>query len=94
LFRVIAGFLYLSSRHSRIYCPDANSLSSLEYFGLSLAGLEEEYNAPEFDIDFSKFTTEEELEFLGTKRIEIDSVMMAVNDNQRFWDYKGRLTKY
>ncbi len=56
--------------------------------------MEEEYNAPEFDIDFSKFTTEEELEFLGTKRIEIDSVMMAVNDNQRFWDYKGRLTKY
>ena len=38
-------------------------------------------------MDFSKFATKEELEYLKTKRIEIDSVMITVNDNQKFWEY-------
>jgi hypothetical protein len=59
----------------------------LEHFGLNFEDVEEEYNAPSFDIDFSKVATEEELEFLKTKRIEIDSVMIAVGDNQKFWEY-------
>ncbi len=54
---------------------------------MNLEDVEEEYNAPSFDMDFSKFATEEELEYLKTKRIEIDSVMIAVNDNQKFWEY-------
>jgi hypothetical protein len=62
------------------------SFETLRYFNLNLKDVEEEYNAPSFDMDFSKFATEEELEYLKTKRIEIDSVMIAVNDNQKFWD--------
>ena len=54
---------------------------------MNFEDVEEEYNAPSFDMDFSKFATEEELEYLKTKRIEIDSVMIAVNDNQNFWEY-------
>ena len=38
-------------------------------------------------MDLSKFATEEELKYLKTKRIEIDSVMIAVNNNQKFWEY-------
>jgi hypothetical protein len=63
------------------------SFETLRYFGLNFEGVEEEYDAPSFDMDFSKFATEEELEYLKTKRIEIDSVMIAVNDNQKFWKY-------
>jgi hypothetical protein len=63
------------------------SFETLRYFGLNFEDAEEEYNAPSFDMDFSKFATEEELEYLKTKRIEIDSVMIAVNDNQKFWKY-------
>jgi len=62
------------------------SFETLRYFNLNLEDVEEEYNAPSFDMDFSKFATEEELEYLKTKRIEIDSVMIAVNDNQKFWE--------
>jgi hypothetical protein len=62
------------------------SFEMLRYFNLNLEDVEEEYNAPSFDMDFSKFATEEELEYLKTKRIEIDSVMIAVNDNQKFWE--------
>jgi hypothetical protein len=54
---------------------------------LNLEDVEEEYNAPSFDMDFSKFATEEELKYLKTKRIEIDSVMIAINDNQKFCWY-------
>ena len=63
------------------------SFETLRYFGLNFEDVEEQYNAPSFDMDFSKFATEEELEYLKPKRIEIDSVMIAVNDNQKFWDY-------
>jgi hypothetical protein len=54
---------------------------------LNLEDAEEEYNAPSFDMDFSKFATEEELEYLKTKRIKIDSVANIINDNQKFWKY-------
>jgi hypothetical protein len=63
------------------------SFETLRYFNLNLEDVEEEYNAPSFDMDFSKFATEEELKYLKTKRIEIDSVMITVNDNQKFWEY-------
>jgi hypothetical protein len=63
------------------------SFETLRYFNLNLEDVEEEYNAPSFDMDFSKFATEEELKYLKTKRIEIDSVMIAVNDNPKFWGY-------
>ena len=63
------------------------SFETLRYFGLNFEDVEEEYDAPSFDMDFSKFATEEELEYLKTKRIEIDSVMIAVNDNQKFLEY-------
>jgi hypothetical protein len=63
------------------------SFETLRYFNLNLEDVEEEYSAPSFDMDFSKFATEEELEYLKTKRIEIDSVMIVVNDNQKFWEY-------
>jgi hypothetical protein len=63
------------------------SFETLRYFNLNLEDVEEEYDAPSFDMDFSKFVTEEELEYLKTKRIEIDSVMIVVNDNQKFCDY-------
>jgi hypothetical protein len=63
------------------------SFETLKYFNLNLEDVEEEYDAPSFDMDFSKFATKEELEYLKTKRIEIDSVMIAVNDNQKFWEY-------
>jgi hypothetical protein len=63
------------------------SFETLRYFNLNLEDVEEEYNAPSFDMDFSKFATKEELEYLKTKRIEIDSVMIPVNDNQKFWKY-------
>ncbi|MFY9872186.1 MAG: hypothetical protein WAK17_20950, partial [Candidatus Nitrosopolaris sp.] len=62
------------------------SFETVRYFNLNLEDVEEEYNAPSFDMDFSKFATEE-LEYLKSKRIEIDSVMIAVNDNQKFWEY-------
>ena len=54
---------------------------------MNLEDVEEGYNAPSFDMDFSKFATEQELEYLKTRRIEIDSVMIAVNNNQKFWEY-------
>src|SRR5215467_421996 len=64
------------------------SFESLRYFNLKLEDVEEEYDAPSFDMDFSKFATEEELEYLKTKRIEIDSVVnIQINDNQMFWKY-------
>jgi hypothetical protein len=63
------------------------SFETLRYFNLNLEDVEEEYDAPSFDMDFSKFATEEELKYLKTERIEIDSVMIAVNDNQKFWEY-------
>jgi hypothetical protein len=63
------------------------SFETLRYFNLNLQDVEEGYSAPSFDMDFSKFATKEELEYLKTKRIEIDSVMIAVNDNQKFWGY-------
>jgi hypothetical protein len=62
------------------------SFEMLRYFNLSLEDVEEEYNAPSFNMDLSKFATEEELEYMKTKRIEIDSVMIAVSDNQKFWE--------
>jgi hypothetical protein len=63
------------------------SFETLRYFNLNLGDVEEEYNAHSFDMDFSKFATKEELEYLKTRRIEIDSVMIAVNNNQKFWEY-------
>jgi len=64
------------------------SFETLRYFNLNLEDVEEEYDAPSFDMDFSKFATEEELEYLKTKRIEIDSVVnIQINDNQMFWKY-------
>jgi hypothetical protein len=63
------------------------SFETLRYFGSNLKDVEEEYDAPSFDMDFSKFATEAELKYLKSKRIEIDSVMIAVNDNQKFWEY-------
>ena len=62
------------------------SFETLRYFNLNLEDVEEGYNAPSFDIDLSKFATKEELKYVKTKRIEIDSVI-AVNDNQKFWEY-------
>ena len=61
--------------------------ATIRYFDLNLKDVEEEYNAPRLDMDLSTFATEEELEYLKTKRIEIDSVMIAINDNQKFWEY-------
>lgn len=78
--------LTIATKIPNVYRIGIN-FETLEHFGLTFADVEEEYNAPTFDIDFSKFATNEELEFLKTKRIEIDSVMIAVNDNQKFWDY-------
>jgi len=63
------------------------SFETLRYFNLNLGDVEEEYNVHSFDMDFSKFATKEELEYLKTRRIEIDSVMIAVNNNQKFWEY-------
>jgi hypothetical protein len=34
---------------------------TLRYFGLNFEDVQEQYNAPSFDMDFSKFATEEEL---------------------------------
>jgi hypothetical protein len=60
------------------------SFESLRYFNLNLEDVEEEYDAPSFDMDFSKFATE----YPKTKRIEIDSVVnIQINDNQKFWKY-------
>jgi len=39
------------------------SFETLRYFNLNLKDVEEEYNAPSFDMDFPKFATEEELEY-------------------------------
>jgi hypothetical protein len=40
------------------------SFETLRYFNLNLEDVEEEYNAPSFDMDFSQFATEEELQYL------------------------------
>jgi hypothetical protein len=64
------------------------SFETLKYFSLNFEDVEESYNTPNISTEgFEKFATKEELECLQHKRIEIDSVMIAVNDNQKFWDY-------
>jgi hypothetical protein len=78
--------LLIASKIPNVYRIGIN-FGTLNYFGLRFEDVEEEYDPTTFDIDFSEFATAEELEYLKTKRIEIDSVMAAVNDNERFWKY-------
>ena len=68
---------------------------TLDYFNLSPRQVEEEYkpkqnhlkplqNLDAYDIDGDVYET---VEYVSDKRIEIDSVLAAVNDNANFWEF-------
>jgi hypothetical protein len=79
--------LDICSKIPNVYRIGIN-FKTLEHFGLTFEDVEEEYNMPNISTEgFEKFVTDEEINYLKRKRIEIDSVMIAVNDNQKFWDY-------
>jgi hypothetical protein len=68
---------------------------TLEYFNLSPSQVEEKYKPEKNHLkplkDLAAHSSNdnlcETLEYLSNKRIEIDSVMAAVNDNAKFWEF-------
>lgn len=64
------------------------NFETLTYFHLNREEVEEPYSPTIFDRELvSHLASKEELDYLEFKRIEIDSVMAAVNDNEKFWQY-------
>jgi uncharacterized protein DUF2399 len=74
---------------------------TLDYFGLNPSMVEEKYKPQQNHLKplegstgiggFLDITSEEyddeKIEYVSNKRIEIDSVMAAVNDNAKFWEF-------
>ena len=66
---------------------------TLEYFNLSPSQVEEKYKPkqnhlkPLQDLAAPHDNLFETLKYVSNKRIEIDSVMAAVNDNAKFWEF-------
>jgi hypothetical protein len=96
-----ASGLLIASIISNVYRVGID-FETLEYFGVDCSIVEEEYKPQQnhlkplkdmADDPFSDLFFDygddlsETVEYISRKRIEIDSVMAAVNDNAKFWKY-------